>query len=64
MRAFFIALLASAFATSAIAAEEVPARVLRRVSPNYPEKCLPDGPGPYPIESVTVAYDVTRDGVA
>lgn len=64
MRTLLIILLLAAFATSSDAEDDSPARVLRRASPSYPEKCLPEGPGPYPVETVIIAYDVSKDGVA
>ncbi len=59
----FLAAIIATSANLAEAAEIVPAKPLVRIAPDYPAKCVPSGPGPYPDQRVTVAYDVSREGV-
>ena len=66
MKSMVISLFAAAVAAGANfaeAAEIVPAKPLVRYAPEYPAKCVPSGPGPYADQRVTVAYEVSRDGV-
>ncbi len=45
-------------------ADDAPAALLIRKTPEYPAKCVPVGTGAYVDQRVTVAYDVTREGFA
>jgi len=55
--------LASAAAQAAEIAEESPAEPLRRTPPDYPAACTPPPGEPAEPQSVTVMFNVTKDGL-